>query len=478
VAKDSLPRALAVTGGIEIDSGKPSQCPGRWYNRVVQALARRLKQPGVNVDLCQQFYLPTLKGSLIALLLRAGAAIMAFATAFLLLFSPLSADVQIGDRWVAVWGASPSVTSESITLNNHTVRQFALVAIGGRGQRLRVQLTNELGAEEVLVRAAHIALASSFGSIVPNSDRTLTVSGRQSFVIPAGAPLVSDPVDFDLGASLPNLWIVAVSLYLPYSTTVETLHPNGWQTAYIMDGDRTGATNLSSVSATTQSRFFLSRIDAAAAPGAIVTLGDSITDGDGSTPDANGRWPDVLARRLADAGCSACLPAAFVVNKGISGNRLLGNDGGPSALARFDRDVLSTPGGRYVILLEGINDIGRNDETGVTADDLITGYRQLISRAHSKGLYIFGGTLTPFHGSVYDPLAPPRSDRELMRQTVNNWIRSSGEFDAVIDFDAAVRDPAAPTQLLGTYDSGDHIHPSDAGYSAMANAVNLNLFGL
>jgi hypothetical protein len=306
--------------------------PERWYNRVVQALARRLKQPGVNVDLCQQFYLPTLKGSLIALLLRAGAAIMAFATAFLLLFSPLSADVQIGDRWVAIWGASPSVTSESITLNNHTVRQFALVAIGGRGQRLRIQLTNELGAEEVLVGAAHIALASSFGSIVPNSDRTLTVSGRQSFVIPAGAPLVSDPVDFDLGAFLPNLWIVAVSLYLPYSTTVETLHPNGWQTAYIMDGDRTGATNPGNVSATTQSRFFLSRIDAAAAPGAIVTLGDSITDGDGSTPDANGRWPDVLAKRLADVGCSACLPATFVVNKGISGNGLLGNDAGPSAL--------------------------------------------------------------------------------------------------------------------------------------------------
>ena len=191
MAKDSLPRAFVVTGGMEIDRGKPSQCPGRWYNRVVQALARRLKQPGVNVDLCQQFYLPTLKGSLIALLLRAGAAIMAFATAFLLLFSPLSADVQIGDRWVAVWGASPSVTSESITSNNHTVRQFALVAIGGRGQRLRVQLTNELGAEEVLVRAAHIALASSFGSIVLSGRRAI---GERSGRLRSGR-LPSEPLD-------------------------------------------------------------------------------------------------------------------------------------------------------------------------------------------------------------------------------------------------------------------------------------------
>ena len=326
----------------------------------------------------------------------------------------------------------------------------------------------------------HISLlAGSFGSIVPNSDRTLTFGGRQSFVIPAGAAVLSDPVDFDLGGPLPSLTLVAVSLYFPYDTAVETLHPNGWQTAYITDGDRTGATNLGNISATTQSRFFLSRIDVAAAPEAIVALGDSITDGDGSTLDANGRWPNALTQRLANIVCSTCLPPVFVVDEGISGNRVLRNGAGPSALARLDR-VLSTPGGRYLIVLEGINDIGTNDETEavVTADDLIAGYRQLISGAHSRGFFIYGGTLTPFHGSVYDPLAAPRPDRELMRQTVNNWIRSSGEFDAVIDFEAAVRDPAAPTQLLRAYDSGDHIHPSDAGYSAMANAINLHLFGL
>jgi lysophospholipase L1-like esterase len=299
-------------------------------------------------------------------------------------------------------------------------------------------------------------------------------------IIPSGAPVVSDPVDFDLGVPLPNLSLLAVSLYFPYDTSVGTAHPNGWQTAYITDGNTTGAASLVNVRATSQSRFLLSRIEVMAGPAAVVALGDSITDGDGSTLDANGRWPDYLAQRLAGTTCSICLPATFVVNAGISGNRLLRKDAGPSALARFDRDVLSTPGVRYVIIMEGINDIGRNDDTelGLTADDLIAGYRQAIRRAHSKGLYIYGGTLTPFHGSVYDPLDAPRSDRELLRQTVNNWIRTSREFDAVIDFDGAVRDPAAPVQLVGAYDSGDHIHPNSTGYQAMANAVSLSLFGL
>jgi lysophospholipase L1-like esterase len=392
------------------------------------------------------------------------AAMIAFAVAALSLSSPVCADDQIGDHWVATWGASPSSEWPPITFDNQSVRQIALVTIGGRGQRLRIRLSNELGAE----------------SILPNSDRTLTFSGEESVAIPAGAPVVSDPVDFDLGISLPNLSLLAVSLYFPNNTIVEALHPNGWQTSYITDRNTTGATNLGNVRATSQSRIFLLRIEVLAAPEAIVALGDSITDGDGSTPDANSRWPDYLAQSLAKLTCSVCLPTTFVVNAGISGNRLLRYGAGPSALARFDRDVLSTPGGRYVILLEGINDIGFDDDAGVvvTADDLIAGYRQLIGRAHSKGLYIYGGTLTPFHGSVYDPFAAPRPDREFLRQAVNGWIRTSGEFDAVIDFDATVRDPAAPVQLLAIYDSGDHIHPSDAGYQAMANAISFGLFGL
>ena len=413
-------------------------------------------------------------------LLCAAAAVTAFANVFFALSTPARADNQIGDHWVATWGASPSAISPTITLTNQTVREIALVTTGGRGQRLRVQLTNELGGEEVTVGEAHIALPTiSGGSLQPNTDRMLTFGGQKSFTIPPGAPVISDPVDFDLGSALPNLGLVAVSLYFPNATTVETLHPNGWQTAYITNGNTTGATNLNVV-ATTQARLFLSRIDIVAAPGAVVALGDSITDGDGSTPDASGRWPDYLAGRLANVFCSTCLPAVFVVNEGISGNQLLRNDASPSALARFDRDVLSIPGAQYVIVLEGINDIGSNDQTDVlvTADELIAGYRQLITRAHSQGLYIYGGTLTPFHGSVYDPLTAPRPDREQLRQTVNNWIRANGEFDAVIDFDAIVRDPAAPVQLSAAYDSGDHIHPSDAGYQAIGNAISLRLFGL
>ena len=431
------------------------------------------------MNLCQRLCLAVLEGLRSARLLHAAAAVAALANVFLAPYSPALADNQIGDHWVATWGASPSAIS-TITLNNQTVREIAQVTIGGRGQRLRVQLTNELGSEAVTVGEAHIALPTiSGGSLQPNTDRTLTLGGQTSFTIPPGAPVISDPVNFDLGSALPSIGLVAVSLYFPNATTVETLHPNGWQTAYITDGNTTSATNLNVVEAT-QSRLFLSRIDIAAAGGAIVALGDSITDGDGSTPDASGRWPDYLAQRLAYVDCSTCLPAAFVIDAGISGNQLLRNDASPSALARFDRDVLSIPGAQYVVLLEGINDIGRNDETEVlvTADDLIAGYRQLILRAHSKGLYIYGGTLTPFHGSVYDPLAAPRPDREQLRQTVNNWIRTSGEFDAVIDFDAIVRDPAAPVKLLATYDSGDHIHPSDAGYQAIGNAISLSLFGL
>jgi hypothetical protein len=207
------------------------------------------------------------------------------AVASLALSSPGQADEQVGTHWVATWGASPSVVSPPITLENQSVRQIALVTIGGRGQRLRVWLTNETGAQEVTVGVAHIGLAGANGSIQANSDRTLTFGGQQWVVIPAGAPVVSDPVDFDLGTPLPSLSLLAVSLYFPYSTTVETVHPNGWQTAYITDGDTTGATSLSNITATSQSRSFLSRIEVAAAPFAVVALGDSITDGDGSSPD-------------------------------------------------------------------------------------------------------------------------------------------------------------------------------------------------
>jgi hypothetical protein len=224
------------------------------------------------------------------------AAMTVFAIAALLV-SPVCADDQIGDHWVAIWGASPSIESRPITFDNQSVRQITLVTIGGRGQRLRVRLSNELGAEDLIVGAAHIGLATSGGSILPNSDRTLTFSGETSVAIPAGAPVVSDPVDFDLGAPLPNLSHLAVSLYFPNNTVVEALHPYGEQTAYITDGNTTGATNLGNVRSISQSRFFVSRIDVLAAPEAIVALGDSITDGYCSTP----RWRRALARLSGSA---------------------------------------------------------------------------------------------------------------------------------------------------------------------------------
>jgi lysophospholipase L1-like esterase len=323
----------------------------------------------------------------------------------------------------------------------------------------------------VFVGDAHIALAGPNGSIIPLFNYPLTFDGETSVTIRPGSPVLSDPVNIAGRGPLPppGFWQVAVSLYFPQSVTVETMHPLGLQTAYITNGDTTGDTSLNNPEVS-QSRYFLSRIEMITGREGIVALGDSITDGAGSTVDANRRWPDDLVNRLFQ--CSFCPPLKVVANEGISGNGVLNFGFGPSALARFDRDVLSTPGARYLIVLEGINDIG-NSDTNTVANDLIAAYRQFIRRGHSSGLYVYGGTLTPIGGSLYDS-----PDHEAVRQAVNDWIRNSGEFDAAIDFDAAVRNPAAPTQFLPRYDSGDHLHPNDAGYQAMANAIDLRLFGL
>jgi hypothetical protein len=226
-------------------------------------------------------------------------------------------------------GRQPVIRSGVDYVRKSIRAQIALVTIGGRGQRLRIRLSNEFGFDEVIIGAAHIALAGSNGSIQASSDRVLTFNGQQSVTIPAGAPVVSDPVNFDLGAPLASVSLLAVSLYLPYRTTVETVHPMGLQTAYITDGNTTGVANLSNTRAVSQSRFLLSRIEVAAPFPALVALGDSITDGYGSTLDANERWPDYLAQRLANSICSISLPTTFVMNAGISGNRLLRNDVGP-----------------------------------------------------------------------------------------------------------------------------------------------------
>ncbi|HBI69505.1 MAG TPA: SGNH/GDSL hydrolase family protein, partial [Massilia sp.] len=271
---------------------------------------------------------------------------------------------------------------------------------------------------------------------------------------------------------------LAVSLYLPGTVDATSIHNTGLQTNYIsLPGDFTASATLP-VQRTITAWPFLTEVDIDSAGPSIVTLGDSITDGTRSTVDTNNRWPDWLARRLQTVrdpvlGINGRLG---VVNRGISGNRLLSDSpntlAGRSIQERFDRDVLATAGVRYMTLLIGINDIGNSSATNpVTADDLIAGYRQVIARAHAKGIAIFGATLTPFEGAGY--YSP---EKEVVRQAVNNWIRSSDEFDGVIDFDGATRDPAHPTRFLAAYDSGDHLHPNDLGYQAMGNAVSLILF--
>jgi lysophospholipase L1-like esterase len=354
--------------------------------------------------------------------------------------------------------------------NGQTVRQIARISIGG--QRIRVRLSNAYGTHPLMVGAAHLALHGVGPAIVGGSDRTLTFNGKGSVAIPVGALVLSDPVDL----SVAPLSEIAVSLYFPVATGPVTWHELGMQTTFISpSGNATAAESLP-IASTAKSLYVLSGVEVMAGPGvrAVVALGDSITDGYGSTADAHHRWPNFLAQRLND---SAGPGRMAVIDEGISGNRLLHETEGPNALARFDRDVLAQPGVTHLIVLEGINDIGMpgymgRPEEEVTSEEIIGAYRQMILRAHEKGLKIYGATVTPFEGSG----APYYSDAgEAKREAVNAWIRSESEFDAVIDFDRVVRDPKYPTRLLPTYDSGDHLHPSDAGYQAMADSIDPNL---
>ena len=379
-----------------------------------------------------------------------------------------------GDRdsrdWVATWAESPDSTS--VKFSGQTLREVVRISVGGR--RLRVRLSNEMGTAPLTVGAAHLAVAGPGGTIQPGTDRVLTFGGHGGVTLAPSAPALSDPVDIDIS----DLTSLAVSLYFPSDTGAATTHGTASQTTFISgSGDFTAAVALP-VSTTSTSRFFLSAIYVVpdSPTDAVVTLGDSITDGLFSTVDANRRWPDRLAERLATVHR---FKRTSVVNAGISGNRVLNDFVGPNAQSRLDRDVLGEPGVRFVTLLEGINDIGFPTLLGlpaqaVSASAIIDGYRQLIARVHSHGLKIYGATLTPFEGTIYPGYFT--TDGEAKRQAVNQFIRTGGAFDAVIDFDAAVRDPAHPTRLLAAFDSGDHLHPNDAGYRAMGDAIDLHLF--
>lgn len=376
----------------------------------------------------------------------------------------MAKDRSDAGRWVGTWNASPQAAWYPLELNGQTIRQIAHVSIGGT--RVRVRLSNAYGADPLLIGAARVGLRSTGASIVPGSGRVLTFNGSESTTIPAGALAISDPVTL----RVPDRGDLSVSIYVPGKQLAATEHSLGLQTTYISSaGDFSGTDSLPTAT-TTESFFFLTgvEVDASTTPRAIVTLGDSITDGLHSTTDANKRWPNRLAERLRSRGGKIA-----VLNAGISGNRLLHDTIGTNASARLDRDVLVQSGARYVIVLLGINDIGFPGTA--TADEIIAGHRQIIHRAHALGLKVYGGTLTPFQAFL--PGIYYTADGEAKRQAVNQWIRSSKAYDAVIDFDKALRDPANPAAIRPAFDSGDNLHPNDAGYQAMADAIDLSLFG-
>ena len=404
--------------------------------------------------------------------------------------------------WVASWGtapAGPPIAQELQTFTDQTLRLIVHTSVGGN--HVRVRLSNVFGTAPLRIGAAHVALRSSGAGIVEGSDRVLTFSGMKDITIAPGAPVLSDPIALDVAA----LSDLAVSVYLPGPAQASTVHGGAYQTNYVSQpGDHTGSAALPTAR-TFGSWPFLTEVEVTPAShgSAIVAFGDSITDGAVTTSDANRRWPDRLAVRLQEAakgggtmagsaavrgasnGAAGSLGTLGVVNRGIGGNRLMRDPGtvpmfGKAALARFDRDVLATAGVRHVIVLLGINDIGQpgtdsaTPAEAVNAEAVIGAHRQLIARAHAKGLRIIGATLTPFEGTVFPGYYS--ADKEAIRNTVNSWIRSGGEYDGVIDFDRATRDPAAPTRMLAEYDSGDHLHPNDKGMQAMADAIDLGLF--
>jgi len=365
----------------------------------------------------------------------------------------------------------PAPPPPIMSFQNQTVRMIVRTSIGGR--RMRVELSNAFATKPLMVGAAHVALREKDSAIVTGTDRSLAFSGKPSFTIPPGAQVLSDAVDL----TVPPLSDLAISLYLPGETGSPTMHNTGLHTTYISSGDMASAAAIANPAMTRAAWYFISAVHVAAPAdaGLIVAFGDSITDGATSTVDSDKSWPSQFARRVLANPATANLA---VVNEGISGNRVLRDLAGANALARLDRDVFSQPGVKWMTLMEGINDIGRATGRGaqasdaVTADEVIAGLRQIVERAHLHGIKVLGATLTPYEGAAYYS-----ETGEPMRQAVNRWIRTGGAFDAVVDFDSVVRDPANALQIKPDFNIRDHLHPNDAGYQAMADAIDLAIFG-
>jgi lysophospholipase L1-like esterase len=407
-----------------------------------------------------------------------------FVALFLVLASAASAGARSHKHdapvWVASWSASQQIPEPQNALppddlRDATLRQIVHLSIGGTA--LRVHLSNAFGRESLHLTSVHIARPPSPASpeIDPATDKALTFSASAEVTIPPGGEMISDEID---GPVAP-LSDIAITLHTDAAPTPETGHPGSRATSYYVHGDSVSSANLTDPKHVDH-WYFLSAIDVLAAPGSalIVALGDSITDGHGATTNGNDRWTDDLARRLQ---ADPKLHNIGVSNQGIGGNHLLIDGLGPNVLARFDRDVLAPAGVRWLIVFEGVNDLGglaiRGEvpeaDHNALVQRVLAAYEQIILRAHAHGLRVFGATITPYTGSGYYHPGPLS---EADRQAVNSWIRAAGNFDAVIDFDAAVRDPQHPDRLLPPYDCGDHLHPSPAGYKAMADSIPLSLF--
>jgi lysophospholipase L1-like esterase len=407
----------------------------------------------------------------------------------LLFLAPQPAAAQ-RNAWIATWAASPQPSAPDpqeslLNIEDQTVRERVRVSIAGA--QICLRLSNEYGSAPLLIGSATVAVPNDSTSIRPGTIQAVTFGGRNSVTIPVGAPVLSDPVAFPVASGAE----ISISLYFPKRVPTPTLHALALKRAVVSQpGDHTRAEKLEA-GAVSESLILLSAVLVPAQPSQrlVVAFGDSVTDGDRSAIDADRNWPSDLVRRL---GKTPEYSKVAVVNAGIAGNRLLSDCFlasagcfGVSALARFDRDALAVPGVTHIVLLEGINDIGfpgaklggsylADPEDFRAPEDLMDAYRQLISRAHVHGVKLIGGTIGPFEGVTLPGYYS--ESKEAARQTVNKWIRTSGSFDGVIDFDAVLRDPDHPSRLLPRFASKDHLHPNDDGYQAMADAIDLALF--